>query len=384
MKKVISIAIAVGMIGILMQANGENSNVITYDTANSVMLSNNRTLKNLAIEERKMFVKYNSAVQDTKNLRTDGVTYKFGGMEFFFEYDDYTKLDLTMAKEYTPEELKYYWNKMINNKIITEKSLSLNLRDVYLGLMKSDKDYELSQKKLQLAKNKHEISQLKFEQGLITKQDLEESEYELLKAEKSVDEAKRNRENMVRSLNSMLGVDISTEYDLVEFDELRRDISFKPLEYYVEKALTERHEIKSIEEELRLKELKKGLIEKSRLFKKSYSLMDQYEELEFEIETLNVKLEKVKFDIENEIKKAYIEIKNDLNTIASTTETINIQKKALDKLKNQYERGLISKTILDEMEIQIEELENTKEIVLYGYNTKIMKLEEAAGLGPAY
>lgn len=367
-----------------MQANGENSNVITYDTANSVMLSNNRTLKNLAIEERKMFVKYNSAVQDTKNLRTDGVTYKFGGMEFFFEYDDYTKLDLTMAKEYTPEELKYYWNKMINNKIITEKSLSLNLRDVYLGLMKSDKDYELSQKKLQLAKNKHEISQLKFEQGLITKQDLEESEYELLKAEKSVDEAKRNRENMVRSLNSMLGVDISTEYDLVEFDELRRDISFKPLEYYVEKALTERHEIKSIEEELRLKELKKGLIEKSRLFKKSYSLMDQYEELEFEIETLNVKLEKVKFDIENEIKKAYIEIKNDLNTIASTTETINIQKKALDKLKNQYERGLISKTILDEMEIQIEELENTKEIVLYGYNTKIMKLEEAAGLGPAY
>jgi len=372
------------MFGILAQANGETGNIITYDKAKEVMLSNNRTLKSLAIEERKMFLNYNSIVQGTKNLKTDGVTFKFGGREFFFEYDDNTKLSLTLAKEYTPAELKYYWNKMIINKTITEKSLYLNMRDLYLGLMKSDKDYKLAQKKYQLAESKHRINKLKFEQGLITRQDLDESEYELLKAEKSVEEAKRNRENTVRSMNSILGADISTEYEEVIFDELKRNITLKPLEYYIEKALAERYEIKSIEEELRLKELKKGIIEKSKLFKKNYNIMEQYEDLELEIETLKVKMEKARFDIENDIKKAYIEIKNDLNTIESTTETIKMQKRNLDKMKQQYERGFISKIVLDEMEIGIEELENMKEYVIYSYNTKIMKLEEAAGLGPAY
>lgn len=372
------------MFGILAQANGETGNIITYDKAKEVMLSNNRTLKSLAIEERKMFLNYNSIVQGTKNLKTDGVTFKFGGREFFFEYDDNTKLSLTLAKEYTPAELKYYWNKMIINKTITEKSLYLNMRDLYLGLMKSDKDYKLAQKKYQLAESKHRINKLKFEQGLITRQDLDESEYELLKAEKSVEEAKRNRENTVRSMNSILGADISTEYEEVIFDELKRNITLKPLEYYIEKALAERYEIKSIEEELRLKELKKGIIEKSKLFKKNYNIMEQYEDLELEIETLKVKMEKARFDIENDIKKAYIEIKNDLNTIESTTETIKMQKRNLDKMKQQYERGLIPKIVIDEMEIGIEELENTKEYLIYSYNTKIMKLEEASGLGPAY
>jgi len=384
LKKIISIALIVSMFGILAQANGETGNIITYDKAKEVMLSNNRTLKSLAIEERKMFLNYNSIVQGTKNLKTDGVTFKFGGREFFFEYDDNTKLSLTLAKEYTPAELKYYWNKMIINKTITEKSLYLNMRDLYLGLMKSDKDYKLAQKKYQLAESKHRINKLKFEQGLITRQDLDESEYELLKAEKSVEEAKCNRENTVRSMNSILGADISTEYEEVIFDELKRNITLKPLEYYIEKALAERYEIKSIEEELRLKELKKGIIEKSKLFKKNYNIMEQYEDLELEIETLKVKMEKARFDIENDIKKAYIEIKNDLNTIESTTETIKMQKRNLDKMKQQYERGLIPKIVIDEMEIGIEELENTKEYLIYSYNTKIMKLEEASGLGPAY
>lgn len=384
MKKVISIGLIVSMVGLMLPVNGENSNVITYDKAKTAMIANNRTLKKLGFEERKMFLNYNSAVQNTKNLRTDGVVYKFGKMEFFYSFDDYLRLDLTVMKEHMPKELKYYWEMMGKNKTVTEETLALGLRDLYLGLMKSDKDIEILNRKFELAKNKHDINKLKFDQGLITKQDLDESEYQLLKAEKSVDEANRNRENMVRSLNSMLGVEISTVYDKVKFDELSRDISLKPLEVYIEKALTERLEIKNIEEEIRLKELKKGIFTESRLFGKSYDLEEQYEDLELELETLKVKLEKTKFDIENEIKKAYIEIKEDLYNLESTTETIKMQKRTLDKLKTQYESGFIAKILLDEMEIGIDELENAKELVIYGYNTKIMKLEEAAGLGPAY
>jgi len=384
LKKVISMILIVSLVGLFMQVSGENSNSITYDKAKTTMIANNRTLKKLGFEERKMFLNYNSAIQNTKNLKTDGMTYNFGGREFFFEFDDYLKLDLTVMKEHMPEELKYYWAMIGKNKAVTEKALALGLRDLYLGLMKSDKDIEIVKRKFELAQNKHSINQLKYEQGLIIMQELDESEFELLKAEKAVDEANRNRENMVRSLNSMLGVEISTVYETVKFDELSRELTFKPLEYYLEKALNERLEIKNIEEELRLKELKKSIFTGSRLFGKSYSLEEQYEDLELEIEVLKVKLEKAKYDIENEIKKAYIAINEDLHSLESTTETIKMQRRTLDKLKTQYERGFIPKILLDEMEIGIDELENAKELVIYSYNTKIMKLEEAAGLGPAY
>jgi outer membrane protein TolC len=273
---------------------------------------------------------------------------------------------------------------MGKNKVVTENSLSLALRDLYLGLIKSDKDIGISKRKLELTKNKYGISQLKFVRGLITKQDLDESEYELLKAEKSFDEVERNKDNMVRSLNALLGVEIDTAYETVTYDEFTRNINFKPLEYYIEKALNERLEIKNIEEEIRLKELKQAILTKSKLYGKSYDVNDQYDDVALEIESLKAKLEKTRFDMENEIKTAYIEIKNDINDIESTTETLNMQKRSLEKLKNQYDRGFIAKIVLDELEIGISEFEIDKELVIYNYNTKIMKLEEAAGLGPAY
>lgn len=384
MKKAISIILAISMLSLLVPVSGENNSAISYDKANTVMLSNNRTIKKLGVDERKAFLGYNSTVQSTKNIKTDGVTYNFFGKEIFIRFDDYTRYTLTLMKEYAPQEVKYRWESTEKIKSVTGKSLSLGLRDLYLGLIKADKDLDIYRRKLELATKKYNVSKLKFEQGLISKVDNSEAEYELLKAEKAVDEARRSRENMVRSLNSFLGVDIDTKYDKVETNEVTRNITLKPLQYYIDKALSERLEIKNLEEEIRLKEVKMGIILNSKLYDVRYDITDEYDKLKLQADTLNVKLEKTKLDIENEIKKAYIEIKNDINTIESTEETIKMQNRSLEKMKSQYNQGNIAKMVLDELEIGIDELKLAKELVIYGYNTKIMKLEEAAGLGPAY
>jgi outer membrane protein TolC len=384
LKKAISIILAISMLSLLVPVSGENNSAISYDKANTVMLSNNRTIKKLGVDERKAFLGYNSTVQSTKNIKTDGVTYNFFGKEIFIRFDDYTRYTLTLMKEYAPQEVKYRWESTEKIKSVTGKSLSLGLRDLYLGLIKADKDLDIYRRKLELATKKYNVSKLKFEQGLISKVDNSEAEYELLKAEKAVDEARRSRENMVRSLNSFLGVDIDTKYDKVETNEVTRNITLKPLQYYIDKALSERLEIKNLEEEIRLKEVKMGIILNSKLYDVRYDITDEYDKLKLQADTLNVKLEKTKLDIENEIKKAYIEIKNDINTIESTEETIKMQNRSLEKMKSQYNQGNIAKMVLDELEIGIDELKLAKELVIYGYNTKIMKLEEAAGLGPAY
>lgn len=384
LKKVISIILAISVLSLLVPVSGENSSSISYDKANTVMLSNNRTIKQLGIVERKMFMQYNSIIQSTKNIRTDGFVYEMMGREHFYWFDNSTKYQMKVIKEYNPQVLKSSWESADKNRIVTGKSLSLGLRDLYLGLIKADRDLDIYERKLDLAKKKYNVSELKFEHGLISKVDVSEAEYELLKAEKSVDEAKRSRENMVRSMNAFLGVDVNTKYDKVEINEVTRNISLKPLQYYIDKALSERLEIKDLEEEIRLKEVKMEMILQSKLHGVRYDLTDEYDKLKLQADTLNVKLEKTKLDIENEIKKAYIEIKNDVNTIESTEETIKMQNRSFEKLKSQYDQGNIAKMVLDELEIGIDDLKLAKELVIYGYNTKIMKLEEAAGLGPAY
>jgi len=55
-----------------------------------------------------------------------------------------------------------------NGRIVTEKALSLGLRDLYLGFMKSDMDYRLSLEKLELQEKKYNAAKLKAEKGLIS------------------------------------------------------------------------------------------------------------------------------------------------------------------------------------------------------------------------
>jgi hypothetical protein len=61
-----------------------------------------------------------------------------------------------------------------------------------------------------------------------------------------------------------------------------------------------------------------------------------------------------------------------------------MQEKNYQRLQNQFEQGFIAKLIIDEVKMGLEELKNGIDLAMYVYNTKIMKLEEAAGLGPAF
>lgn len=99
---------------------------------------------------------------------------------------------------------------------------------------------------------------------------------------------------------------------------------------------------------------------------------------------MKVKLEKARYDVENNIKSAYIDVIKEKDNMDNLMATLNMQKRNFERLKARYEQGFIPETVIEEMELAIEELQNGVNLTVYNYNTKKMKLEEAAGLGPAY
>jgi len=383
LKKVLSAIIIIFMLA-FMQAYAANDSRLSYDTAKEVMLKNSRAVAKQKLSERKAFYQYNGVVQRTRGIETEMTVIDTPMGKYYYVYSPNIQVLLTKQAELLPLQMRYYWRMADNGRIVTEKALSLGLRDLYLGFMKSDMDYRLSLEKLELQEKKYNAAKLKAEKGLISGIELEEAEYDYLKAKKDVEKYKRSRENMQRSINSYIGVPIDTAYDKVLFSEYTRNLVVKPLEYYTEAALENRLEIISVAEEIKTKEKHLEILEIGRAKDIYPDIRKEYEDVLLEIETLKVKLEKARYDVENNIKSAYIDVIKEKDNMDNLMATLNMQKRNFERLKARYEQGFIPETVIEEMELAIEELQNGVNLTVYNYNTKKMKLEEAAGLGPAY
>jgi len=383
LKKIISAIIIVSML-IVSQVYAANDSRLSYDAANEAMLENSRAVLKQKLTERKAFYQYSGIVQRTRGIETEMSIIDTPMGKYYYIYPPNIQVLLTKQAQLLPLQMRYYWKMADNSRLVTEKALSLGLRDLYLGFLKADMDYQLSLKKLKLQEKKYNAAKLKAESGLISGIEFEEAEYDYLKAEKDVEKCKRNRENMQRSINSFIGVPIDTAYDKVLYSELTRNLTLNPVEYYIEAALENRLEIANITEQIKIKEQHLEILGKSRAKEIYPDIRKEHEDTSLEMESLQVQLDKAKYEVENNIKSAYIDVIKERDNMDSLLATLNMQKRSYEKLKAQYEQGLISETVLLEMELAIEELQNGFNLTVYNYNTKKMKLEEAAGLGPAY
>lgn len=363
--------------------NKEES-IMSYDIAKDILIENNRTLKQKQLEERKTFYTYSNTVQIARGVNTEGRNINMYGMNFFISFPDDIQMLLTMQKEFMPSAQRFGWQMSIKEKELTQTALVLALRDLYMGLYSTSRNCDIAEKRLELEQKKYNANNVRFENGLISKLEFEELQYQFLKAQKSFENAQRNSENMRRNFNSFLGVPIDTEYQELLFYELKRDIRIHPLEYYLEKAIENRIEIIALEGQIEMTELQISIYEKNRVNETYTKIRKQYNEALRQLESLKIQLEQAKIDIENEIKSAYIEVKKEGYNLQNLNETLTMQTRNYQRMQSQYEQGFLAKLVIDEVEIGLEELRNGLDLVMYVYNTKIMKLEEAAGLGPAF
>jgi len=383
LKKIISVIMIISMLTVLQSYAADDSR-LSYDAAKETMLQNSRAVLKQKLSERKAFYQYSGTVQRTRGIETEMATFDTPMGSFTYLYPPNIQVLLTKQAVLLPLQMKYYWKMADNSRIVTEKALSLGLRDLYLGFMKADMDYQLSLEKLELQEKKYNAAKLKAQEGLISGIESEEAEYNYLKAKKDVEKYKRSRENMQRSINSYIGVPIDTAYDKVLFSELTRNLTLKPVEYYTEAAVENRLEITSVIEEIKIKEQNLEILEKGRAKDIYPDIRKEYEDVLREIEALKVRLDKAKYDVENNIKSAYIDAIKEGDNLDNMLATLNMQKRSFEKLKAQQNQGLIPEMIIEEAELGLKELQNGFNLVVYNYNTKKMKLEEAAGLGPAY
>ncbi|MGE5613629.1 MAG: TolC family protein [Bacillota bacterium] len=357
---------------------------LTYDRAKAFAKLNSVTLKKLVRSERDSYEKYDDYLKQAERIDPWGFTYSIGGKEYYFYYDLETRLMMRKAKELVPGQMKLAWEIARDSREIAENSMEISLRGIYMGTYSARADLLLKQKQLELVyiKNKHD--RIRLDRGLISPLDMEESEYNLLKAKKEAAAAERNYESMVRNLNQFMGFPLGTRFSDIMIWEEPESAVLEPVEHYIGKALNNRLDIKQIEKQIALKEQEKNIIESFNLYKVDTAAREEYEFLIIELEKLYIDLKAAKLSVENDIRNAYADIIKAEKSVESVKKAMELQKSAYEKMKARYDAGQVAEIILRQAEINLAYAQNSYTAALFDYKTRLMRFEYAVGIGPAY
>jgi len=373
------------IIAILYPCNviAADDSTISWKAAVERMDKYNSMLLNMTDSEIMAKRQYDASLISSK-IDPDGISLNFMGYSYFYEYSSTVKLYMTQRKELFPEQMKFSWEMAKGSKEVTRNSMISGLRGLYLGLYNSDNDLKLKQKKIDLFETIHKQNKIKHEKGMITDLELEESLYDLLSSELALQAAERNMQNILQSFNSFIGEDLDIQYRNIIFNEKFDEKRLKDLDYYINKALNERLEIVSVQRQLHLLRLKKEIMERFPNNLSATDIKKSYEQLIDDIEDEQIKLEQTLIEVEKNINEAFLDVTAAQKSLISLSKMLDIQRNNLKKVRQRYEAGLISKVMLDQVQLSFEELENNYKVALYDYNTRLLRLENAAGIGPAY
>ncbi len=365
-------------------AEAENVNPLFMEKAILYLEKHNNTLLSMDESVEIARKQYNSAVTNTKNLDTKGFLLEIYDQEIYIHFDTNTKMLLTLQKELYPEQMKFSWDMAKDSRRLTLNSMVIGLRGLYLGVYNASEDCSLKQRSYDLAQTIYNQGMIRYEKGMITEIDYAQYKFDLLKAKAAYDASRRNYENIMRTFNSFIGIELETTYSEIVYEEEYDPNALQNYDFYVERALSSRLEITSGIKQIALLEKKKAIMEDYPYSIVLPSNKKDYENMLNDIDKQSLLLEKAKIDIEKGIMEAYIEASESNSNIIGLKKVLDLQKSNLENMKGKYEAGLISKTMLDQIQIGHDEMENGYKAALFDYNTKLLKLEYAAGTGPAY
>lgn len=383
MKKFIAAFIAIVFM-LPFYAAAAESNILDWQQAVNLLDNYNNTLLNMKVNVVNVRKQYINALMNAESIDTKGMTISVMGKEMYILFDENMKMGMTLRKEFFPEQMKLNWEMSDDIYRITRNRMITELRGMFLSLYSSSKNQDIKMRRYELQKQIHEQNKLKFEKGMISKTDLEESEYNLLAAKAASDSSKRNLENAMRNFNNYVGIDPDTVFEKIVLNEKYEEKRLRNLDYYLERAVTQRHDVILKKKQLALLELKKDIMERFPMNMNVVSIREEYEDLMNEIGELQTRIEIERLNIEKDLKEAYLQTIDTGRKVMEMKKMMDLQRNSLEKTYEMYEKGLIPKTTVDQMQLGYEELELSYLSILFDYNTKLMRLENAAGLGPAY
>lgn len=291
-----------------------------------------------------------------------------------------TQSKMELTKTYQPEKLLSTLNLMNKNRQVVRNSLELGAKQLYYAAILAQEGIDLQKQTVEINKLQLDYGGQKYEQGLISKNDLDNLKLVYDQAVLRLNSKIRSKDNLISSLNKLLSVPLNTKYDCFEGEITYTPYQKLDVQDLINKALQNRYDILSAKEGARLKTLQFDII------KKDYP-DDSYEKYraalrEKELEEL--KLNKAIDDIKAEITKAVETIEQNAVKVKKAEIAYNSMKLRYGAAKQRFDNGLITQDILNLSQMQVNALEISLKAAINTYNMSCEKLKYATGIGPGF
>lgn len=282
-----------------------------------------------------------------------------------------------------PQKMPWYIvqcmiQKTVKQKETANETIDVKVKEAYEKLLYAKEGYKLKNQLLdRMLKGYNDLTN---SNKLGMSSDIEKKilEIEINKTKLDLDNLSKDIQNGEFQFKKALGININTKISLI--DSLDKTIiEPKTYESYLQNALCNRMEIYNANIDLEEKKRALNIIE-DYFSEKEYDLMNAKKELD----ESDVALSDAKKNVEENIRKAYLDVIQKRLEIKLASQNIVKSQQQLDSAKKAYEIGTSQVSLIWDAELGLNKSQMDYNTSLRNYNIALYKLEKASKLGPAY
>lgn len=364
---VVGITLAENMVVDSMDFQGEGVE-LTLNEALDVVLKNNVTIKNQEIALEKAKLENKISERNIKKMKKGVNAPEISGapMSKSVNQIDTEILELTSDFSFANAERNYQ---------ATLEKIKSDLEGSYFGLIQAQEVQEINRLNLDLAKDLHEKTQKKYDLGLIAKQEVINSELNLVKAENEYSASEDTVKKAKMALNMQLGNDLMTKLK-VKDKLVNREYEIESIADAIGKAFLNRNEIKASEFNYELQKLNTDIEEK-----RYGKITDTYKQLELALEETMRSLEDTKKMIEMEVRSNYLDVMQKKAGIKSAEKSVELSEEALRLTQLSYDVGMSVLTDVQSTQTTLMQAKLGLSKAILDYNLAILNFEDSIAVG---
>jgi outer membrane protein TolC len=343
------------------------NNNITLEQAIEKSLEDNPTISKSKMELEQAIVAYDKSKYDLRQARPT--------------YGDSRKDSVDYLQNIALVELTGNFAKANaeRNHEATIEGLKAKVEDAYFNLLLAKKHLDINEQNEGIAQDLFKKTKKKFDLGLITKQDVLNSEMNMIQANSAVKSAQNSLEKAKMNFNIILGQEVTHEFNLT--DELeQRDLTFDvasiDVSEFVSKALENRNEVKAAEFAYEVAKINMDITAKLHP-----EITFVYREQKVNHDQSIYNLENLKKNIEMEIRSNYMDVLQNRDQIASSEKSVELAKEAFRIAQVMFDSGITTSDRVQSAQTALTEASLGLARNILSYNLSLLNFEDSISIG---
>ncbi len=348
---------------------------LSLDKAIEYALKNSMDIKIQEVELQKADVAYDEGIRDVKKAENN--------IDEMFTRDPMTGMSVPDAainrtlieNGASRRGVKLAYDLAKWNKELKINEIKYNVEKAYFDLLQAEKELEIAKENLALSQKQLEHGKLRFELGLISKQQLLGLEMGLSQAQAGVDSAKMFYDLQLMSFQDTLGLPFNKLVDLTDSIVYKKHEEIN-LDTAIKQGLENNVNIKAAKESFEVSKLKLAAT-KVRYPENTY----RYREQEAEVAKAEKNYEVAKNGVEMSVRSAVLNLLTAEKQITIYEKTIEQAEQALKIAETSFDLGKNTSTDVHQANINLMNAKKELSKQIHAYNLALLDYESSIGIG---